>query len=94
MKQIDDFHGFIGFYTTNVFKGKKLRPKEDEWPPRELKENDIDLFCRDIPSYEDYDRLRPIYYVGTHVIALCAAVDDKKSLRAIIERVSSLHSFL
>ncbi|KAL7313375.1 Rho GTPase [Mucor circinelloides] len=46
----------------------------------------VQLALWDTAGQEDYDRLRPLSYLGTHVILLCFAIDSPDSLDNVQEK--------
>ena len=60
----------------------------------------VELALWDTAGQEDYGRLRPLSYPGSHVILICFAVDSPDSLDNVQEKVrafcptrrSSVHS--
>jgi len=47
----------------------------------------VELELSDTGGQEDYDRLRPLSYSGSHVILICFAVDSPNSLDNAHEKV-------
>jgi len=43
----------------------------------------VELELWDTSCYEDFDRLRPLYYPGSHVILICFAIDSPDSLENV-----------
>ena len=45
------------------------------------------LSLHDTAGHEDYDRLRPLSYSGTHVFLVCYSVVDKDAFANVTEKV-------
>jgi len=43
----------------------------------------------DSSGLDDYDKLRPLCYLDSHVVLICFAVDSPDSLDAVQEKVTS-----
>ncbi|KAL9538490.1 hypothetical protein MBANPS3_010898 [Mucor bainieri] len=55
----------------------------------------VQLALWDTAGQEDYDRLRPLSYVGTHVILLCFAIDSPDSLDNVQEKwITELYTYI
>jgi len=54
----------------------------------------IELALEDTPGQEDYDRLRPLSYPGSHVILICFKIDTPDSLDNVQEKwISEVRHF-
>jgi len=47
----------------------------------------IELALWDTAGQEEYERLRPLTYPGSHVILICYAIDTPDSLENVVEKV-------
>ena len=47
----------------------------------------FELALWDTAGQEEYERLRPLTYPGTHVILICYAIDMSDSLENVVEKV-------
>lgn len=47
----------------------------------------IELALVDTAGQDEYDRLRPLTYPGSHVILICYAIDIPDSLENVVEKV-------
>ncbi len=50
----------------------------------------VELALWDHTGLEDYDRLRPLSYPGTHVVLMCFAIDSPDSRDNVTEKVRHL----
>ena len=48
---------------------------------------EVGLALWDTSGYEDYDRVRPLSYPGTHAVLLCYSVDSRESFENVQENV-------
>lgn len=47
----------------------------------------IEVALWDTAGQEEYDRLRPLSYPGSHVILLCYSIESLDSLENVLEKV-------
>ena len=53
-----------------------------------LNGRDVELAVWDTAGQEDYDRLRPLSYPGSHAVLICFAIDSPEALDNVKEKVS------
>jgi len=53
---------------------------------------EVELATWDTASQEEYERLRPLTYPGSHVILICYSIDCPDSLENVPDKVSIAHS--
>ncbi|KAJ3013583.1 GTP-binding protein Rho1 [Thoreauomyces humboldtii] len=77
--------------TTNIYRGPALAVYvptvfENNVADIELDGKRVQLALWDTAGQEDYDRLRPLSYPGTHVVLICFGIDSSDSLYNVTEK--------